>query len=252
MKPLWITPLALLTACGGRASQEVEGIWHFYAASPSTTECTTGLAHNFADVWESEGTDSGDSPWTQTSSSEESQAEFFGALTLSGEDHILLVNGAIYEGGEEDGTWTFTLEQFERQQDARDHESGYRSSTTTEEQAQLRFTGELRRGVFTGRWVSQTEGVDVYTESDTWTVELASEIGTTGAIPSYSYLSSENDFGLVEPLYNAYDTAQCDSDPCSLTVSTACQAELSFVAERTELPLDAWEALNGSSQDYGL
>lgn len=253
MRALRITlaTLTLATGCG-RARQEVQGIWHFYASSMSETSCTTSLSHDFDDVWDSEATDTGEGPWALTESSEESQAEFFAALAGSGEEHILLVNGDIYEGTEEDNSWSFLLTQRERASSRRDHQSGYSSVLEATDEAEYRFAGELRRGVFTGTWTANTSSVDAYTESDSWSLELAAEMGTTGAIPSYNYLYAENDFGLVEPLYNTYDQAECDTTPCALTVSTVCQTQFAFVAEQTDMALADWEALEGASQDYGL
>lgn len=246
-----LTTLVLLSACG-RANREVEGIWHFYASTASTTSCTSTTTHNFADVWENETTDTGESPWTEEQTYEESPAEFFGSLAMSGDQYVLLIGGDIYEGEESDGRWTLVLDQSERSSAETSHESGYARSATVDQKAEYRFAGQIDKGSWTGVWTSSSETTSKWTESDTWSLELANEIGSTGQIPSYSYLYAENDFGLVEPLYNEYDEAECNADPCTLTVVSVCQSSFDFVADRTDLTLADWEAVAGSSQDYGI
>ncbi|MBK9649683.1 MAG: hypothetical protein IPO67_31785 [Deltaproteobacteria bacterium] len=94
--------------------------------------------------------------------------------------------------------------------------------------------GDLR-GSFDGEGTLRSTQKATWTESDTWLEEVASTVGTTGRIPSYDYLTTEDDFGYLRALYNEYDAANCQSADCTLTVTDTCMTGFNFTADRTDI-----------------
>ncbi|MCK6522692.1 hypothetical protein L6R49_14775 [Myxococcota bacterium] len=241
--------LAGLTAC---APTKVEGVWHFYLSLAEGSDCTQDVLHNFNDVVSAPDVEDTGSPWSEESSYTASDAEMFGLIRESGDELVLLLGGGIYEGVKEEGQYKLALERFETSSDADAHASGYGYKATVDARTTTTFAGAISRGSFDGSGSLRSTSKSSWTESDTWLEEVASSIGTSGRIPSYDYLTTEDDFGFMVALYNEYDAANCQSADCTLTVTDTCLTSFQFTADRTDIKPEEFEAIAATSQDNGI
>lgn len=251
MTPSRITPLALalLTGCGGG---DIEGIWHFYLAYAETPDdqCVTDLLHNFNNVY-TPADEPSESDWTEASSEEHSDGEFFGSIQRSGDATILTIGTAVFEGTEvSNNQWSFHATSYSTTGDSLNHASGYVRTTEADEEADFFIEGLFDKGGFVGSSGSETTTINTWTESDAWSIELSAEIGTTGQIPVSSYLLREYE-GNIVPIVNSYDRNDCSSDPCTLSLSTECSMSWSMSAHITDLPPDGWDVVDDVNQGQG-
>jgi hypothetical protein len=238
-----------LTAC---APTKVEGVWHFYLSLPEGSDCTQDLLHNFNDVVTEPDIEDTGSPWTEESSNTASDAEMFGLIRESGDELVLLLGGGIYEGVKAEGEYKLVQERFETSSDSDAHATGYLYKAVVDAQSSTAFSGAISRGSFDGKGSLRSTSKSTWTESDTWLEEVASSIGTSGSIPSYDYLTTEDDFGFMVALYNDYDAANCQSAECTLTVTETCVTSFNFTADRTDIQPEEFEAIAATSQDNGI
>ena len=238
-----------LTAC---APTRVEGVWHFYLSLSEGSDCTQDVLHNFNDVVTGDDIVDTGSDWTDESNYTASDAEMFGLIRESGDELVLLLGGGIYEGVKEEGEYKLMQERFETSTDSDVHSTGYVYKAVVDARSTTTFGGAISRGSFDGKGTLRSTSKATWTESDTWLEEVASSIGTTGRIPSYDYLTTEDDFGYLRALYNEYDAANCQSADCTLTVTDTCATSFKFTADRTDIKPEEFEAIAATSQDNGI
>ncbi|MCB9763163.1 MAG: hypothetical protein H6739_25530 [Alphaproteobacteria bacterium] len=245
------TAAAILAGLTGCAQGKAEGVWHFYLTWASSDDaCATELTHNFTNLFTPEEEEI-ENPWTTTSEVTRSDSEFFGSLSESGENLILVFNGTVFEGNKNGDAWVFRADSYTQSSDTDTHETGYTYSITTDQAADYIISGAIKSGVFNGTSSAEWSTVQGWTESDNWSQELAdTEIGTQGQIPSYNYLLRDIE-GSVVPAYNTFDRADCTSDPCTLTLSSDCSTSYDLVGYQTDLKWDDFEVVAGAGQGSG-
>lgn len=258
MKPATTLALLALTTVG--CSSTIDGVWQFsMQAAPSVVEgCDDSISHNFSNAYVPADTEDDDS-WSETESESWSDIVFFGLITTTGPGTATLVVGdQAYPGVEEaEGGWTFTWTAMTSTSDVQSHATGYSWSYTSDETREITyrcgFDGEFLNGTV-DQVVTTTYN---WSESDSWSSKELTEYlggdGTTGQIPSYSYLV-EDDFmtQTTSATYNTSDTLDCDASECALNRLYTCSEQWPLDAARTTLSTgEDYEGVSGAGQEAG-
>ncbi len=220
VRTVGLLPLACaLAGCGN-----VDGTWMFNRAYtvPAGDECTSGVTHDFVGAYQPVGT-APDTAWTSTDTATVSGDVFFGRIDQQGKSAVLIVGTGAYPGVKQaDGSWVFSWDKSAKDAQSDTHESGYQYLYTSDTTNSTRVTGTFTSDTFTGTWEDSSQSSQSWTESDTWSDDVAATIGTTGRVPASSYLLKLDADGNEVPATNEYQTADCDVTGCLLTVTQAC------------------------------
>ncbi len=220
----------LLTGCAG-----VDGTWMFTRSLTIATgeECTSSVTHDFVGAYPPP-TLADDSAWTESDTSEVSSDVFFGRVDQEGKVAVLIVGESAYPGQkQEDGSWVFSWDHTSAGRQNDTHESGYQFVYSYEATTTTRVSGTFGGDGFTGTWEDTSQSLLSWTESDTWSEDVAVSIGSTGQIPSSSYLLKLDLDGNEVAATNDYVTPDCDVSGCLLTVSAACGYSYDMTGQRT-------------------
>lgn len=227
-----LLPLLALTACA-----PVSGIWMVtWPHDDEAITCETTIEENFLDGYvPGDPGEPVDQDWQYAEDYVGADTlSFFQVETTAGGDAVLVIGSAAYPGTRSGGEWVFEWEAAETSTSTATHESGYAFRESSSTSSTLRVTLD-RAGLFggkaDGRLLVQNVSTLAWTEDDEWDEDLAMEIGSSGAIPSYQYLVWDDD-GDESPLYNEYDVTDCSGD-CELSVTDDCRVDGSFTAVRT-------------------
>ncbi len=257
----WIILSPAMALLCSACAAPLDGVWLFYMDAEATVDpsCQESISHNFSDAWvpEAEGDDE---VWTSTDAKAQNDSVFFGLLTTSGaETATLIIGGVAYPGlFDAESIWTFSWTDFNQVSSVDEHDQGYTWSVmadeTREEVIELVFEEDAVAGSFSVR----TSETHQWQESDTWLakdlVDVLSNGGQTGQIPSYQYLVTEEPgkFKTVEaPAYNTNEESDCDDEACAIQNLETCFVEYSVTGERTALSADEFEGVDGAGQVSG-
>lgn len=211
--------LALLAGCGS-----VDGTWMFTREVTVATgdECTSGVTHDFVGAYPpADSVD--DSAWTETDTAEVSSDVFFGRIDREGKSAVLIVGTSAWPGVKQaDGSWVFSWNHTAAGQQNDQHETGYQYIYTYDTTNTTRVSGTFSGDSFIGKWEDTSESTSSWTESDTWSDEVAATVGPVGRVPASSYLLKLDSDGNEVAASNDYATPDCDVSGCLLTVTEAC------------------------------
>ena len=162
-------------------------------------------------------------------------------MDQEGKSATLIVGSSVYPGTKQDGgSWVFTWDHTSAGRQNESHESGYNYIYTYDSTTTVRVTGTFGSDGFAGTWEDSSQSVVSWTESDTWSDEVAAAIGTTGRIPASTYLLKLDTTGAEVAASNDYQAQDCDVTGCLLTVTTACGYSYDMTGEKTGYdPADA-------------
>ncbi len=218
--------LYLLLACA--QAPEILGTWMFTRTITPTTgeECATGEPDHNLDGAYAPGEDTGvEDPWTSASTEEDSPEVFFGRLEEDVNGLLLIIGNAVYPGTapeEEDGSWNFAWTRSSHSYAESEHASGYLFTSEAETSETVSITGTFTEGTFQGLHSTETGAAYAWSESDTWSDEVAAVVGTTGALPVSGFLVRADGAGVETPAVNDYATFDCADSDCYLEVQSAC------------------------------
>jgi len=246
-----MTPLLLaLTGC-----TSVDGVWLFtlHVAPDAGEECVASVTHNFSGAAEPESDDDlDDDPWTRSTLTTWSPEAFFGLITETDAGAVLVVDGETYPGSPWDGGgWRFWWTHDVTVEDKDTHASGYAWSSWVSLADLVLFDLSFSAQMATGTVTSAADFDANYTESDAWSEDVADSVGTTGSIPSASYLVRDDGAGGSYPATNDWALTDCGSHPCTLGVTSSCGLEVGLDAELTDLDPAAFEGVDGAGQEGG-
>lgn len=251
MRILLLLPsLMVLSACGG----SVDGTWMFTRALtvPSGDECTSGVTHDFVGAYEP-ATIADDSAWTETDTAEVSSDVFFGRVDQEGKSATLIVGESAYPGEKQDGgSWLFTWDHTSAGRENDSHESGYNYIYTYDSTETVRVSGTFGNDGFVGTWEDSSQSVQSWTESDTWSEEVAAVISATGRVPAFTYLLKLDTTGTEVPASNDYLAQDCDVTGCLLTVTNACGYTYEMTGEKTGFTPDDAQWTEDAGQGAGI
>lgn len=232
---LYLLPALYLLACAQPV--DLTGTWMFTRTlTPETgEECAAEEPeHNLDGAYAPGGADdpgdTGDTgtaedPWTGEEVQEDSPEVFFGRLEEDATGMLLVIGSAVYPGtatDEEGGGWSFSWTRSSRSYSEGAHVSGYLYTASEDASLTVSVIGTFTEGTFTGVHATETTSTASWTESDTWSDEVAATLGTTGALPAASYLVRRDGSGVESPAINDYATFDCADSDCYLDVSSAC------------------------------
>ncbi|MFT5680523.1 MAG: hypothetical protein ACI8RZ_001429 [Myxococcota bacterium] len=224
----------LLLACSGEAL-DPSGIWMLQIAASTGGDCDTLLSHNLLDAAQ---------PIVETASESTVTASDMVVMArlVSSEGGLLLMleDGVYPEDPERDwATFTWTRSETDSRTDS--HAAGYALTVSTEQSLTQSVTLDLPRKVrdsalvVDGAWIESTSLRRYWEESDTWPDEVG--VGATGAMPASSYLEvpSLDTGGGTVPASNTQWEADCQADPCTLSVLDTCTDSRPLTATLTDL-----------------
>lgn len=220
--------LLTLLACASNP----EGVWLFHISETAEdASCEASVSHNVLDAGlPAEILD--EDEWEISDTEAWSEAELFGLVSATDAGFVLLLDGGIYEASDEDEELVFTEVREELEDSSAEHPSGYvwRAST---ERSQTR-TVSLGDGA---TWDLESSDEQTWSESDSWPDDIG--IGATGNIPVGDYLVVSDGAEGTLPASNVFDTLDCTSEPCQLSVSETCSR--SWVVRATPTAIDPAE-----------
>ncbi len=242
--------MALLLACGSG----VEGTWMFEVTVtlPTGDECASTATHNFVGAYQPPDAQP-DLSWTSAVSGEVSDQILFGRIEDGGAGPVLILGSAVLPGAKlEKGGWEFSWTGTETTVTQNQHATGYSFTQSVDDSATTTLGGNLSKGVLVGSWVEESASVAQWVESDTWSDEAAAYVGTTGVIPSGSYLLRLDSTGAEVPATNTQSSYDCGEAGCTLTVQQGCAYRYDLTGTRTSFdPADAnWT--EDAGQDAGI
>jgi hypothetical protein len=253
--------LALLTV--GCAADTIDGVWQFSMQATGLADdiCTENISHNFTFGWVPNEGGEEDESWTESDAESHSDQVFYGLITSTGPDAATLIIGTdAYPGVHEaDGAWTFTWTAMSSTSDEQSHETGYAYSATSDQTREVVIEIQHDGDVINGTTETNTSSVENWTESDGWRAEpmmayLGGD-GTTGQIPSATYLVTEDDDPKTEgtiPQYNDGELFDCDAEDCMLNRMITCAESWPIDAVRTSLSTgEDYEGVVGAGQASG-
>ncbi len=230
--------MALLLACGSG----IEGTWMFEVAVtlPVGDECASSATHNFVGAYQPPDAQP-DLSWTSTVTGEVSESVVFGRIEDGGDGPVLILGTAALPGTDKGkGEWAFTWTQTETTRTDNQHATGYSFTQSIDDSATTTVAGNLSKGALDGSWTEETASTAQWVESDTWSDEAAAYVGTTGVIPSGSYLLKLDSTGVEVPATNTQSSYDCGEAGCTLTVQQGCAYRYDVHGARTSFdPADA-------------
>lgn len=247
--------LTLLTLLSGCSALQMQGVWMLFLDARPQDTCQEAVSHNFINATSDPASLGGgqDDPWTVTESESFSGPMVFAQITKTRKDEaLLLIEGLAYPGTRGEGeTWTFEWEGRSEDFTTETHSRGYSYSEALQETSlttiNLTFDGEDVAGS-----VAETgTGLHTWSESDTWNDNLVG-MGA-GQIPVGEYLVVVNPMTGAETTADNPPTEQdCNNEPCSLSISTVCDATRTVSGVKTGYDdEEAYDLLEGYGQLEG-
>ncbi len=241
--------LMVLPGCDG-----ADGTWMFTRNLTVAVgdECTSGVTHDFVGAYEPTAAPA-DTSWTEADTAEVSSDVFFGRVDQEGKNAVLIVGSAAYPGAkQDDGSWVFSWDHTASGRESDTHASGYNYIYTYDTTNTSRVSGTFGHDGFTGTWEDSSQSVSSWTETDTWSDEVAATVGTTGRVPASSYLLKLDTTGVEVAATNDYQTQDCDVTGCLLTVTTACAYTYDMTGQQTGFTPDDAQWTEDAGQGAGI
>lgn len=242
--------ILLTLAC---ATNDLSGTWMFTRKlTPATgEECVIGdVSHNFTGA-STPAPPEDTSTWTSDSTLEYSPEVFFGRLEVAGEGMVLILGTQSLPGAEKDGKWSFAWTNETSGYEEEAEESGYLYSHSYDNASTLQVSGSFNKDTFDGSHETETTATERWTESDSWSEEVAAVIGTTGQIPVSSTLVLVDGDGLESPISNDYQTFDCDDSDCTLSKVSSCLYHYELTGIRTEFSGEDARWVQGAGEAAG-
>lgn len=235
--------IAFLLACGS-APLDPSGVWMLQITASTGADCDTLLSHNLLDAAQ---------PITETqtdSTTTASDMVVMARLVDSDGGLLLMLSGGVYPEDDNGERATFTWSRSESESQTDSHAAGYALTVSTEQSLTQSLFLELPREassdealVLEGAWTESTSLRRYWEESDIWPDEAS--VGSTGAMPAGSYLEvpALDTGGGTTPASNTQWEADCQSDPCTLSILETCTDSRPLTATLTDLdPLEeGWQ-----------
>ena len=234
--------------------------------------CTEDItSHNFTGATVVPDEEDVAEDYTVSDTHERSGSLAFARIEKSGDGAFLVIEDKVFPGQKSDTekkTWIFQWVGNDYTAEERNHVEGYDYTSIVDQYStstyKLTFDGDSLSGTF----VEDDAVYEDYTESDTWPRSLAQGsidtggggdpgviIGEWGDIPAQWYLERpmEGPQGGMEGVRNGWDTQDCDSEPCNLSIETTCSVSVDVVGTRTNFSNDeAYDAIENAGQNAGL
>ena len=243
--------ILLALAC---AKPDLSGTWMFTrAVTPATgDECVTAdVSHNFDGAYTPEVTEE-PSPWTEDQSLEYSAEVFFGRIEADTTGMVMIIGTAALIGVEkEKNSWEFSWTNETNGYAEQSHKSGYLYTHSYDNKSTLRVSGAFEKDTFKGSHETESTGTERWTESDSWSEEVAATVGTTGQIPVSSVLVRVDGTGAEVPALNDYQTFDCDDSDCTLSKVSSCLYKYDLTAVRTDFSSDDARWVQDAGQTAG-
>jgi hypothetical protein len=243
-------PFLLLLSMAIGCKNDPTGVWLLtLEPDPSGTECSETLTENFTYGYQpTEGTSE---EWTSEESSTYAQTlAFVEILETNDQQAVLIWDTEAWPGTWNTAYWEFAWSTNADESSTQTHIAGYTYSTTSSDSTEdiLNFT--VDKDTATGELSTSSSQQQVWEESDIWSELLATEIGSTGSIPSSTYLVElVPKSGVETAVSNSYSSAECETEPCRIQLDTTCSQLWTFTAVRTQSELESGYAhLGGSGQ----
>ncbi len=232
-------PLALLLVGLPGCAPDPSGIWFITTAfQDEEPVCTTELSENFTLAYPpapvAEAVE-----WLSSESRDGNDTlSFFQIETTAEGEAVLLIGNATYPGEGSEDAWTFTWDDSDRSSTSDEHISGYffAADAQTSSETKLTFTFGDDDDHASGKVTLETSAVSTWQESDTWTEDVSTALGSTfGQIPAGTYLVTEDAaLGTEVPAANDYLLDDCDGDYCQMGTQTSCSSSQSYTAVLTD------------------
>lgn len=220
-----------LTAC----SSDPVGVWAvLYPEAKGDPTCSNTISHTFllGQIAETEPVQ--ETGWSTSTDTTAGQHLAFWHV-IEGQGTMVLANGEEAWLGVEndDGSWTFSWTSVETVSNTDSHEWGYEfvESVRTEETASI--TMALDRDVFTGSVDADVATKGTWKESDYWSQEIG-EVGSSGQMPSSTYLVYPDDVGELRALPNLRDSEDCPDGLCTLSIDSFCTSGYDITGFRVQ------------------
>ncbi len=258
--PMKTPPLvaALLFSLAPACSNDPTGTWLLsIQAQADDTTCTEEITHNFTDAQEY-ADDADEDQYSSQQASEQSDWLTFAQITVEDKDHALLVvGGEAFPGYSSGGdTWVFSWVETETGSRVDQHPAGYDYSEDSYDEFTSTWTMSLSGKTITGTLIEDQYNDIIYSESDTWTEEVAAELGISGQIPAGSYLEVElqgPSTSVWQAASNGYDSEDCDNIFCELRVQDTCTGSRTVNGTLTDYDdQTAYDAIKDSQQAPGI
>lgn len=246
----------LFLLLAGCAVQQIAGTWLFTRTPTPITgeECNTGdVSHNFDEAFQPEPVEDTGDPWSAEQDGEESPQVFFGRIEEIEGGMALIVGERVYLGtsmGKD--KWEFFWTGDESSSSEESHTSGYLYATSSVQSSTVRYSGTFSKGTFDGLYELESSAAQQWSESDTWSDEVMSTIGTTGRIPASSVLVRVDEGGNEVPVYNDYATFDCEDSDCLLSAASACVYTDVLTGQWTEFSSDDNRWVQNTGQPAGI
>ena len=239
--------LLLLPACG----KPPLGVWAVLYSDPKgDPSCSNTISHNFLLGQIAETEPEPETGWNSTSETSVGQHLAFWQV-LEAEGHLVLADGEqawLGEQDEEGRSWTFSWSDVQTTKTTDTHEWGYEFVESVRVEEEATITMEPDGDEFTGRRTIATSTEGNWRESDYWSQEIV-EVGSSGQMPSGSYLVYPDEQGELRALPNLRDTEDCPNEECELTLDEYCTQGVDLTGFRvTEEDAATYLALEDAGQ----
>ena len=251
LSPVFVSTAALLfVGCGAGPF----GIWmlEIPSATDDDQECTDGVTHNFTDATVVE--DNSSSDYTSELTQQRSNSLVLVRIEAIGEGQAVMIVGSEAFPGTEtgEGSWSFAWTGSQVTDQLDEHVQGYSYTWSGSSEVTETFFLTVTKDTLTGTYTLDSFSDDAYTESDSWSDQVAKIVGSGGLIPASRHLTVPGPKADM-PASNRFDESDCDADTCELSVSSDCSASLDFTGTLTAFTEDeAYDAVGGAGQNPGI
>jgi hypothetical protein len=230
--------ILLSLACAGN---DIAGTWMFTRTlTPATgDECVTGdVSHNFAGAYTPTPPDVS-TDWTTDDQVTYSPEVFFGRIEADQNGMLLLLGSSVLVGTEKSkNDWEFSWTKETNDYGEESHVSGYLYTHSSDSTSTLKVSGTFGKDGFSGSHETDTTSTQRWTESDSWSEDVAATVGTTGQIPVSSVLVRVDGSGNEVPVTNDYQSFDCDDSDCTLSEVASCVYRYDLTAVPTDFSPD--------------
>lgn len=239
-----MSALILLSAATSACGPSPEHVWLVTMGEVTTTDSQATCDENLDAATCPETGGGEESPWTVTTTREASPgAMFVEILDLPGGEKALVVDGEIYVGTKDSGTWTFSWDNFEDSSEEQRHESGYVYRESTYQSRTTTFELEIDGKNATGTMITEINVEQTVAESDSW---ISDQVGLfTGQLFDDAPVFLDGD------RVNYNDVNECGGGECYITATVSARREASLVGYRTDADHDAYEGVSDAWQSEG-
>jgi len=243
--------LASMVWVGCANNNPKEQVWIVTATAPTDAPVLIEeVTHNFADGRLPDAIDT--SEWTVTEQTLTSDGIFTVQIVeIDGdEEHgaVMIVDDLVYPGIEsDDGSWTFSWDNFDNITERQVHESGYLFEFVSQGTIATSITWSVdkKTKVASGSISTSIDNALTWNESDLFDI---AEVGIYPQIPAWSFLVDTAGY----PIQNGPASNECTADPCTIRYSATQTVALSFTAVETEYSdEDVFGAVDDAGQEFG-